>query len=502
MSFGFLPYQSRWINDQSRLKIIEKSRQIGITYADAFDSVRKAASKTSGNHVWVSSRDELTSRLYLDHCKRWAQILHEAAEDLGEVVIDSEKDIKAQVLRFASGWCIHCVSSNPDALVGKTGHVKLDEFAVSKCQRELFRYAKPCTTWGGQLAIISTHRGIDTVFNEMLVAIKQKNNPMGFSHHRVTIFDAVEQGLVEKINSVRNAGLQTGSVTPESREQFLSRLRAECLEEESWLQEYCCTPADENSAFITYEMIHSCESPGCLQPFSYLSSGCAGYSAADSLDSRLTHHEPRITPHASRSFFLGVDVARKHHLTVIDVGEKIGDIHWDRMRIELQNKAFSEIEDELFKILELPEVKRCCIDATGLGMQLAERAKERFGHKVEPVTFTPAIKEELAFALRTAFEDRTLRIDPAPNLRSDLRGIKKHVTSAGNIRFLGDADGGPNANSHCDRFWAKALRHHAATYKTPSCGAVVLDDAWSSGSWSGGYTSTAGIIDGLSRFCK
>ena len=493
MSFGFLPYQSRWINDHSRLKIMEKSRQIGITYADAFDSVRKAASKTSGNHVWVSSRDELTSRLYLDHCKRWAQILHEAAEDLGQVVIDPDKDIKAHALRFASGWTIHCLSSNPDAIVGKTGHVKLDEFAVSKVQRELFRYAKPCTTWGGQIAIISTHRGIDTVFNEILVAIKQKGNPMGFSHHRVTIHDAVEQGLVEKINSVRSGGresagdsshssnnpCQASFSNAESREQFLSRLRAECLDEESWLQEYCCIPADENSAFITYEMIHACESPNCLQPFSYLTQD----SRPETQDSR-------------HQFYIGVDVARKHHLTVIDVGEKITDVHWDRMRIELHDKTFTEIEHELYKLLELRQVKRCCIDATGLGMQLAERAKERFGSKVEPITFTPALKEELAFALRTAFEDRTLRIDPDPKLRSDLRALKKLVTSAGHIRFLGESDTG-----HCDRFWAKALRHHAATRSKPKLGACVVYDHWDSG-WSGGHTSTAGIISGLSQFCR
>jgi phage FluMu gp28-like protein len=37
----FLPYQQRWIDDPSPLKIIEKSRQIGITYADAYDSVIK-----------------------------------------------------------------------------------------------------------------------------------------------------------------------------------------------------------------------------------------------------------------------------------------------------------------------------------------------------------------------------------------------------------------------------------------------------------------------------
>ena len=47
----FLPYQSRWLHDHSRLKIMEKSRQVGITYVDALDSVKKAASSKSGNHV-------------------------------------------------------------------------------------------------------------------------------------------------------------------------------------------------------------------------------------------------------------------------------------------------------------------------------------------------------------------------------------------------------------------------------------------------------------------
>jgi phage FluMu gp28-like protein len=90
-------------------------------------------------------------------------------------------------------------------------------------------------------------------------------------------------------------------------------------------------------------------------------------------------------------------------------------------------------------------------------MQLAEEAKEQFGWKVEPVTFTAPVKEELAFGLRQAFEDRKLRIVHDERLRADLRGIKKETTLAGNIRFVGDAE-----DSHCDRFWAKALRQHAA----------------------------------------
>ena len=33
--FGFLPYQVAWLQDDSQIKIYEKSRRIGMTYAQA-----------------------------------------------------------------------------------------------------------------------------------------------------------------------------------------------------------------------------------------------------------------------------------------------------------------------------------------------------------------------------------------------------------------------------------------------------------------------------------
>ena len=32
----FLPYQANWIKDQSRLKLMEKSRQIGLSWSTAY----------------------------------------------------------------------------------------------------------------------------------------------------------------------------------------------------------------------------------------------------------------------------------------------------------------------------------------------------------------------------------------------------------------------------------------------------------------------------------
>ena len=475
----FLPYQRAWILDQSLLKIIEKSRQIGISFADAYDSVMKAGRFGTRLDVWISSRDEAQAKLYLQDCKHLARLLQMGCDDLGEIMFDRANNLSAYVLQFRTGRRIYSVSSNPNALAGKRGHVKLDEFALHNDQRLLYRVAKPLTQWGGTLSIISTHRGALTVFNQIIRGIKEQGNPMGWSLHTVPIQKAVEQGLVEKINE-KNGG-------NESREDFLKRLRAGCLDEEQWLQEYCCVPADEASAFISYEMIAACEEAGLrLMSFGeleeYLRGGLQDYGTTGLPDHRTTDCGLQTTDHATRttqhvfplspvtrhpSLFLGVDVARKHDLCVFDLGEKIGDVVWDRLRLELRGKTFSEIEAELYRLLRLPRLKRACIDATGLGLQLAERAEAKFGWKVEPITFTAAIKEELAFGLRRDFEERRVRIPADERLRSDLRGVIKEVTLSGNIRFVGE---GPD--SHCDRFWAKALRQQAARYRV-QVGAAV-----------------------------
>src|SRR5260221_2150422 len=211
----FLRYQAEWITDDSLLKIIQKGRQTGITYADAYDSVLKVCPKGATLDVWVSSRDEAQAKLYLEDCKHWANVLHLAAIDLGQIVFDRSHNFSAYVLEFANGRRIYCLSSNPNALAGKRRHVKLDEFALHQDQRLLYRVAKPVTTWGGQLSIISTHRCANSVFNELIRDITANRNPMGWRLHTVTLQKAVEQGLAGRINqkSGRN----------ESDEAFASR---------------------------------------------------------------------------------------------------------------------------------------------------------------------------------------------------------------------------------------------------------------------------------------
>lgn len=445
----FLEYQRAWIADAARLKLCEKGRQIGLSFADSYDSVRKAA-VAGGRDVWVMSRDEAQAKQYIRYCRHWAKILNYAAADFGQQVfrLRDGQAVQVQVLRFASRACIYALSSNPDAIVGKTGHVKLDEFALHKDQRTLYAVAKPVIQWGGTLSVISTHRGLGTVFNEIITDIRHGGNRMGWSLHSLPIQAAVAQGLVERIDRAADRPVATDATgLTARREHWLAQQRAECLDEEQWLQEYCCVPADESAAFLSFDLINAATEPGLH--LANLEAFCA------------------INHPAAARFYLGLDVARKKDLCVLDLGEKIGDVVWDRLRIELLNRPFAELEEILYRLLRLPQLKRACLDATGLGLQLAERARERFAWKIEPITFTAAAKEDLALGLRIDLEQRHLRLADDERLRADLRGIRKEVTLGGHCRYAGETD-----DSHCDRFWAKALRQQAA--RTRLCSSATV----------------------------
>ncbi|MFN7141290.1 MAG: terminase large subunit domain-containing protein, partial [Limisphaerales bacterium] len=428
-----LPYQGKWVKDNSRLKLCEKSRQIGWTWCTSYRIVSTKSLQDARLESWISSRDEIQARLFLEDCKNFAALLNTGAQDLGEKVID-DKGNSAYVLQFANGLRAHSMSSNPDAQAGKRGDRVLDEFALHPDPRKLYSIAYPGITWGGCMEIFSTHRGTANFFNELIQEIKHKGNPKGFSLHTVTLQDALDQGFLYK--------LQCKLPHDDPRQQmdeadYFNMVKSGCADEESFLQEYMCVPADDNSAFLSYDLIASCEYP-IHENWELELENCKG------------------------QLFIGVDIGRDHDLTVIWVLEKLGDVYYTRRAICLSKETFDAQEHVLYGILALPQVRRCCIDKTGIGRQFAERAQQRFGkYKVEEVHFTAAVKEELAYPLRAAFEDRTVRIPQDKLIRSDLRAIKKETTSSGNIRFTADR----GKNGHSDRFWGLALALHAGKTK-------------------------------------
>lgn len=423
----FLGYQNRWIVDESRLKLMQKSRQIGLSWSTAYAADERTAAAGARVDQWVSSRDDLQARLFLEDCKMWAGVMNQAAKDLGEVVIDPENRISAYVLEFSSGRRIHSMSSNPDAQAGKRGGRILDEFALHPDPRKLWSIAYPGITWGGNLEVISTHRGSHNFFNQLVREIVEGGNPKGISLHTVTLQQALEDGFLFKLQQMLPADDERQAM---DEAEYFDLVRSGCADEESFQQEYMCNPADDDVAFLEYDLIASAEYPNDAN-WQQLEGG---------------------------RLFCGVDIGRKKDLTVLWVVELLGDVLYTRHVERLQNMRKSAQEAILW-----PWFRRCeriCIDATGLGIGWADDAQDEFGeHRVEAVTFTPHVKEALAYPIRGAMEDRKIRIPYDPQTRAALRLVTKQTTSAGNIRFTAER----TPDGHADEFWAIGLAIHAAS---------------------------------------
>lgn len=428
----FLPYQREWLLNRSRIKIWEKSRRIGATYAQAYEDVEDCITHTVPA-VWFSSADESAAKEYINYCSMWAKIFQVVAEDVKEEVLGSEKDIKVFFIQFANGTRINALSSNPKAFRSKGGKVVLDEFAFHRDAKALWAAARPAVTWGYPIRILSTHNGKNCLYFKFL----ENAGKSGWWRQTTTIQTAVAQGLADKITGK--------TLTDQEKEEWLEQERKNCNDIHTWNQEYCCIAVDETTAFLSYDMIAACENKTCNHAL------------------HATASDVRNWTQKNDNLFLGMDIGRKKDLSVIWLGkEEAGFIITLGVWI-LERTPFHLQRSLLFSLLDIPNVRRACIDETGMGIQLAEEANLAYGNRVEPVWFTGRSKEEIAFQLYRKFEDKHIAIPEHDDIRDDLHSIRKITTASGNIRFDQSQEDSSNVSGHADRFWALALMVHAAT---------------------------------------
>lgn len=433
----FLKYQVDWINDPALSLLGEKSRRVGITYAEAYRSVRDSIrGNVKNNKTWFSSADLSASEEYIDYVSFFArgfkQSLNSAYKDLGTVIIDKDNDVTARRITFANGTEINAISSNPTAFRSKGGDIIFDEYAHHKKQDKLYAAGKPSSMRGNRFRIISTHNGEDSYFNYLISEIKKakaegKGAMSRWGHHKVTIDDAIKQGLVEQVLGIINRSATEKEITTYLEDAFAG------MTEEAINEEFFCIPAsDSSSHLLSYEMINVIERDNILDM---------------SLEGIIG------------DLFMGVDVGRKKDPTCILIGEKLGEIIYTRYRQRLYNTSFDDQEAIIFSLLSHPKLRRAAFDSTGLGMQMAERAQKRFGTlKVEPIQFNVRTKEELAENTYVNVESAKVLIPRQKEMRDSLYKVRAIKTAAGNIRYEADRD----EKDHADEFWSLSLMLHAA----------------------------------------
>lgn len=432
---ALLPYQQRWIADTSEVKIIEKSRRVGISWAEAADAVLYAAAE-SGDDVWyIGYNREMALEFILDS-GMWARKFQsfvtraEETEEVftesrvvdGQTIVDEQK-ILAFRITFESGNRITALSSRPNNLRGKQGRVIIDEAAFHDNLAGLIKAAIALLMWGGQVRIISTHFGEANEFNEIIQEIRAER--LDYSLHRVTLDDALTDGLFKRICLVR--GKEWTQEEEDAWKQKLINFYRGNADEELF-----CIPSQGTGVYLARVLIERCMNEAlpvikwsCTDEFAMLPDEDRSAAALDFCTERLLPLLNLLPKERKHCF--GEDFARTANLTVLypaTIGETL------RLRVpfvaELFNVPFREQELICFYILDrLPKFQHGAFDGRGNGQYLSERAMQRYGTlSITQVMLTETWYRDEMPKWKSHFEDGTIEVPKNDEHMDDYRAVK------------------------------------------------------------------------------
>ena len=395
-----LPYQQRWVADTSRFKIWLKSRQIGGSLGTAFEAVASCVDKPNTDWV-VLSAGQRQSEEWMLKGNRVARVVSDAM-DL------PKPDCRTSEVRFPNGSRILALPANPDTVRGYSANLVLDEFAFHERPDRIYEAIYPAISnpLRGELKlrIISTPAGRNSKFFE----IWNKSEELNFVRHKTTIHSAIEEGLPMDVEA-----LKTGLDDPEA-----------------WEQEYECEFVDATNVLLPYTLIDECVSDEATQDCEEESGGAVR--------------------------FVGIDIGRKHDLTVAWTLEKVGDVMWTREVLVLRNTPY-HLQEELLSD-RINRATHAAIDSTGIGNAISESLAKRFAFKLEECTFTQGLKAKIFPGLRRAFQERGLRVPRDKAIREDLHSVNELTTPGGNKQYRAVR----RSDGHADRCTALALANYAA----------------------------------------
>ncbi len=423
-----LGYQKLWIADDSQLKIAEKTRRCGLTWAEAADNALIASTRKSdgGSDVFYIGSNKEMAREYIDAVAMWAKAFNYAASEIQEEVFeDEDKDILTYVIYFASGFKVKALSSNPKNLRGMQGVVVIDEAAFHEYLAEVLKAALALTMWGAKVRVISTHNGAENLFNELI--IDSRAGRKRYSVHTITIEDACRDGLYQRICQVTK---QTWS--PEKEREWIDNLLNDTASEEDALEEYFCVPKNGSGTWLSRALIERQMSE--TTPIIRLEAN-ADFGLTpeykrykeinDWCEKELAPALATLEPNLLH--FLGEDFARSGDRTsFVVLAQQQNLVKSVRLIVELGNMPYKQQEQIVLYILQrLPLFSGAAFDARGNGGYLAESAKDSYGTLIDCVQLSEKWYRENTAPFKAALEDGELQDIPKDaDILADLRSFQ------------------------------------------------------------------------------
>lgn len=464
---ALMPYQQRWVADDSPLKVIEKSRRTGITWAEASDNVLTAASSAAAggmNVYYIAYNQDMTIE-YIQACAMWARVFNYAASEIEEGFWDDEDDekhIKTYTIRFPeSSFRVVALSSRPSNLRGRQGIIVVDEAAFHEQLSELLKAALAMLIWGGKVRVISTHDGDDNPFNELINDIRAGRR--AGSVHRVTFREAIAEGLYRRVC------LRTGRewTQPGENDWMASVYR---FYGDGASEELDCVPAHSGGAWLSRALIESRMSPDtpvlrftCPPGYELKPDHIRESETNDWLETNLL---PLLeTLPAEATSYVGRDFGRSGDLSIdVPLIQLQNLVRRVPFILELRNVPFKQQEQITWYLLDrLPRLMGAAFDARGNGAYLAEYAMQRYGaSRVQQVMLSEGWYRDHMPPVKAALEDGTLDDLPRDeDTLNDLRAVQviNGVPRIPDSRSKAKADGGQR---HGEAAIGTALAYYAS----------------------------------------
>lgn len=421
-------YQNAWSDDFSQFKIIDKTRQAGITFIETLSIIQRLLRRRDRwYYLSVSEARSAEALQYaVAHCMVMGLALSHNA-----LVSSFFEDTKFQqlTLTLPNGSKLIGLPANPRTARGIVGNLTLDEYAHHLNAKEIWKGVAPAATWGYSIHVISTPNGRQGDYYDIWThngeheperieaELKAGRDPCSdnWSRHFVDVYRAIADG----------------HPITEAKARELART------EDIFQQEYCGKFLDEAAQWIPFELLERC--------------------TRRDIDASLDLSQRPAGPVHG-----GMDIGRKRDLTVIWLNEQRGAVQWPVGLIRLRKARWKAQEQALDSVM--PLARRMCIDETGIGHHLAESAQEKWGESVvEPVSFAGKTPALLASLVRQHLEQETQVLPDDEQIRRDFRAIRRVYTDAGAVRF----EAPRTKDGHADHFWACGLALRAAGEAVP-----------------------------------
>lgn len=456
-----LPYQRAWVADESKLILGEKSRRVGISWAEALKAVLKGMVKSGVNTYYLSYNKEMT-RQFIQDAKFWAGFLDIAAEEMEEeVVVDGEAPYTVYRLTLASGRVIEGLPSKGYALRSKQGRVVLDEAAFADEFEEIRKSALALLIWGGSFTIISSHNGEENPFNTLVKDVRS-GKERDWSLHRVTFSDAVRQGFYRRVCLV--AGKPW---TAEGEDEWVAEIRR--IYKDNVEEELDVIPKRGGNRYFPRAMLDTCVVPDieivrlvCKDDFMWQ----PPEKRARKVRQWFSTEVAPILKSLEGPAYFGQDFARSGDLSFIWIAEGVSMRDLDtRIIIEMRNVPY----DQQWQIVRLiAETSRvfggAAFDARGNGQALAEVAAQEYPGSVSMIMLTRGWYAEWFPKLKSKIESREFLLPDDEYILADFGAvtIKNGVPLIADQRTADrDGKGGAGGQRHGDGAVAAVLCHFA-----------------------------------------